>query len=169
MRYPVHVPAVTVFEAMRDLDVDLAQEVRDRGCPHCGGPLHWSTWQRKPRGTPFSLPDSCCTRRGLCCGKCRRRTLPPSVLFCGRHVYLKAVLLLVVAARQGILAAASLSQLQRLYGVDRKTISRWLKGFWDRLARSATWAWRRGRLPPRFEMPMSPAGSSTCCSVTTTM
>ena len=118
MQYPIHVPAVTVFEAMRDLDIDLAREVRDRGCPHCGGTLHSSSWQRKPRGTPFSLPDSCCTRRGLCC------------------------------SRQGTLAAASLSQLQGLYGVDRRTITRWLKGFWNRLARSSVWARRRGRLPP---------------------
>ena len=148
MQYPVQVPAVTVFEALRDLDLHLAEEVRRLGCPHCGGPLHRSPWQRKPRGAPLSLPESCCTRRGLCCGWCRRRTLPPSTLFCGRHVYLKAVLILVVAARQGTLAAASLGRLQQLFGVDRRTIARWMKVFWARLTASAAWGRARGRLPP---------------------
>ena len=31
-------------------DRDLAEEVRERGCPKCGGRLHRADYERKPRG-----------------------------------------------------------------------------------------------------------------------
>jgi len=143
--YPVYVPPESVFLAMRDLDKQIAHDTRLRGCPHCGGNLHSAPWQRKPRGGP-DLPDDCNTRRGLCCGTCRRRTLPASVLFCGRHVYLKAVMLLVVAARQRGLSRPSMSRLHALFGVSADTIARWMAVFLDRLPVSPTWMRLRGRL-----------------------
>lgn len=144
--YPVSLPLDRVLRAMADLDKQIAEDVRSRGCPLCEGPLHYATWQRKPRGGPDSLPDDCAKRWGLCCGKCRRRRLPRSVLFCGRRGYFKAVMLLVVAARQRQLSTTSLSRLQRLFGVTRKTVARWIAIFLDKLPRSADWQARRGRL-----------------------
>jgi hypothetical protein len=143
--YPLFVPAQTLFHALRDLDRQIADEARLSGCPRCGGPLHLSTWQRKPRGGP-DLPDDCVTRWGLCCGSCRRRTLPRSVLFLGRHVYFKPVILLVVAARQRQLSRASIARLQQLFGAGRRTILRWLAAFLERLPRSADWQRTRGRV-----------------------
>lgn len=143
--YPLFVPVQTLFHALRDLDRQIADDVRLGRCPHCGGPLHLSTWQRKPRGGP-DLPDDCATRWGLCCGSCRRRTLPRSVLFLGRHVWFKPVILLVVAARQRQLSRASVARLQQLFGVGRQTIARWLAAFLERLPRSADWQRTRGRV-----------------------
>ena len=44
---------------------------------------------------------------------CTGEVLPDSVLFCGRHVYLKAVMLLVVAARQRQLSPTSMGKLKK--------------------------------------------------------
>ncbi len=144
--YPIIKLPVRVFYAMALLDKQISLDVRGGGCPHCRGPLHSATWQRKPRGTDNNLPDDCCTRWGLCCGRCRRRQLPPSVLFCGRHVYLKAVILLIVAARQRQLSPTSMSQLRAMFGVSRDTIARWMRVFMERLPASAAWVAVRGRI-----------------------
>jgi len=142
--YPVRTPPGSVIRALAALDHDAALDIREVGCP-CGGRLHWGTWQRKPRGA--DVPDELCIRWGLCCDRCRRRTLPPSILFAGRRVYLKAVLLLVVAARQRDRANHSMSRLRGLFGVSAKTIARWMQAFLDGLPSHPEWQRLRGRLP----------------------
>lgn len=156
--YPAILPLGEILATLAQLDVDLAARTRHAGCPHCGGPLHAASWQRKPRGAPDPLLAAHTTRWGLCCGACRKRTLPPSVLFCGRKVYVKAVLLLVVAARQGNLAAATLAELRKHYGVSTRTIRRWLRMFLERLPAAPDWARRRGRLSARVRDEDVPAG-----------
>lgn len=142
--YPVCVALPNVLAALADLDHRVAQEVRQRRCGTCGGPLHFATWTRKPRGGP----DGLATRWGLCCGHCRKRTLPPSVLFNGRRVYLKAVVLLVVAARQRDRVGVTLARIRALFGVSADTVRRWLRAFALGLADHPVWRRRRGRIPP---------------------
>lgn len=155
--YPIRPPDLNVLRAMAALDRQIAEDVKQDGCPFCGGPLHQATWQRKPRGVSDDLPESCTTRWGLCCGRCRRRVLPDSVLFCGRHVYLKAVMLLVVAARQRQLSPSSMGELKKLFGVSARTIRRWLAVFLDRLPQAAAWKRQRGRISPRVRDAEVPA------------
>ena len=142
--YRVPVRLDDLLRSLADLDRRQALETKSGGCP-CGGPLHDATWQRKPRGV--DLPEALCTRWGLCCGKCRKRKLPPSVLFAGRRVYLKAVMLLVVAARQRDRANTSMSRLRRLFGVSTKTIGRWVRAFLEGLSLAPQWLRVRGRIP----------------------
>lgn len=144
LMYPVQPPPESLIRALAALDYDAARDVRERRC-ECSGPLHWATWKRKPRG--LDLPDALCVRWGLCCGRCRRRVLPPSVLFTGRRLYLKAVLLLVVAARQRDRAQHSMARLRHLFGVSAKTIARWMRAFLDGLSPHPDWQRLRGRLP----------------------
>lgn len=147
--YPVQVPPDTLLRALAALDIEVALDVRRARCPHCSGPLHWATWTRKPRGA--QVPEELCVRRGLCCGACRRRTLPASVLFAGRRVYLKAVVLLVVAARQLDRAKHTLARLRALFdGVSGDTIVRWMRAFLDGLPLHPDWQRLRGRLPARI-------------------
>jgi hypothetical protein len=80
--------------------VVLVEELRFRRCPRrlCGGRLHRANFQRKVRGvTASGLQFD--KRLGLCCGRCRRRVLPPAVRFFGRgsSAYI-AVLVATVAA-----------------------------------------------------------------------
>ena len=155
--YPVLVPSLNVLVGMAAIDEQIADDTRQEGCPHCGGPLHRATWQRQPRGAGDDLPKSCTTRWGLCCAWCRKRVLPDSVLFCGRHVYLKAVMLLVVAARQRQLSPTSMGKLRALFGVSAETIRRWLDVFLERLPEASAWMRRRGRISPRVRDSEVPA------------
>lgn len=148
--YPVFTPEALFLAALAALDRSIAADTREGRCRDtaCGGPLDFSTWQRKPRGGP-DLPDRDLTRWGLCCRVCRKRVLPPSVLFLGRHVYSKPVIILVVAARQRTLAPTTLEVLRAMFGVSRETIGRWVRVFLDRLPVAAAWQRVRGRLRVR--------------------
>ncbi len=68
-------------------------------------------------------------RFSLCCGRegCRRRTLPPSLRFLGRRVYLGVVVIVASLAAQ---ALATAGELRRATGVAPRTVRRWL-GWWQ--------------------------------------
>ena len=86
-------------------------------------------------------------RHSLCCGKrgCRKRSLPPSLRFFGRRVYLEAAVVLgsVLRAAKGCLRVAV-----EAAGVPARTLQRW--GVWWReiFPASLTWAELRSRLVP---------------------
>lgn len=145
--YPIFLPESSLFIALAELDHQIALDAHKVVCRRCAGPLDFSTWQRKPRGGP-ELDDDHRTRWGLCCRSCRKRVLPASVLFLGRHVYSKPVILLVVAARQRRLTPTSMEVLRKMFGVSRLTISRWLQVFLERLPVSPAWLQTRGRVGP---------------------
>jgi len=147
-----------LFYLLHCIDIDLAEQQKLAGCPFCGGPLHHSNYQRKPRGGPDKLPEEFCIRFSFCCGneKCRRRTLPPSALFMGRRVYFGGVILIVLTLRQKNSHEHSKAGLKRLFGVSRKTISRWqifyqdifpLSGQWQRLRGLISSVVRNDKLP----------------------
>jgi hypothetical protein len=126
------------------LDVDLAREVRGRGCPHCGGPLDTADYPRKPRGGPADLPEACKIRRSLCCRRdgCRTRRKPPSVLFLDRRVYLASVVVLISALAQGA-TPRRMRSLRTRIGASAPTIARWQE--WWRESFPATDVGRRIR------------------------
>jgi hypothetical protein len=136
-----------LFRLLHRIDIDLAEQQQKAGCPFCGGTLHYSTYQRKPRGGP-ALSDDLCKRLSLCCSneKCRRRTLPESTLFMGRRVYFRAVILIVTTLIQNKPQKYSKNMLSQMFGADRKTINRWLAYFRDIFPQSKVWKAIRGRL-----------------------
>jgi len=79
---------------------------------------------------------------------CRRRALPPSVLFWGRRVYWAAVLLVVTALRQGRTKGYTVERLKAFFGVTRPTLTRWLSYFRQMFPGSRTWRQLSGRLMP---------------------
>lgn len=139
---------ISLFYLLHCIDVDLAKEQQLAGCPYCGGPLHHSSYQRKPRGGPDSIPDEYLVRLSLCCGRedCRRRTLPPSSLFMGRRVYWGCVILVIMTLRQNRPNGTSTGRLTRLFGVSRNTIKRWMAYYRDIFPSSAGWQRLRGRI-----------------------
>ena len=78
MSYLDLVDRVTLFRALRTIDIEIAASVRAGHCPHCGGPLHVADYERKPRGERIKIPEECRIRCGLCCGWCRQRAEVPS-------------------------------------------------------------------------------------------
>jgi hypothetical protein len=81
-----------LFEQLAEMDERIADAVAAGGCERCGGPLHRSDYQRKPRGGSIATAGEAFTKRAsLCCGRegCRKRSLPPSLRFLGGRVYLE--------------------------------------------------------------------------------
>jgi len=146
------------------IDCDLAALMRQGGCPHCGGPLHQANYQRKPRGGP-NIPEQYSTRQSLCCGRegCRKRSMPDSCLFMGRRVYWRAVLLVVVALRQGMPNSLSAGQLVRMFKISRSTIVCWIKYFQEVFAGSLEWQRVRGRLSACVSNELLPTGLLGYC------
>ena len=134
------------------IDQDLAEQARREACS-CGGRLHRANYPRKPRGGPADLPEQYGFRLSFCCDRdgCRKRTTPASVRFLGRKVYLGAVVVLVAAMRQGP-TPRRVRELSKLFGADRRTISRW-RIFWDdSFPRTKFWFVERARLVPVDEI-----------------
>ncbi len=77
------------------IDEELAAATRAQGCSHCGAKLHDGGFPRKPRGCPARYRTAFSWRTSLDCSGCRQRTMPASVRFLGRRVYLAAVFVLV--------------------------------------------------------------------------
>jgi len=142
---------VSLFSVLHRMDKELAEHCRQPGCPYCHGSLYYASYYRKPRGGLEDMPQEYTLRFSLCCGRegCRRRVLPPSCLFMGRKVYWRAVILVVVALRQGKPQRRSINKLQEMFSISRKTIVRWIHYFRSAFSTSPQWQQLRGRLSAR--------------------
>jgi len=140
-----HLADQQVYQLLEKVDADLTEEARSKGCLFCGGKLHRSDYDRKPRGGPqwaerFSL---CCAQEG-----CRRRHTPPSVRFLGRRVYAGLVVVMVSAMIHG-LKPERVQRLREALGIDRRTLERWRQWWLITFVESSFWREARGRfLPP---------------------
>jgi hypothetical protein len=145
------------YLALLLFDRDLAEEYRQKGCP-CGGRLHRASYARKPRGGPSGLPEGFCVRESFCCSRdgCRRRLTPPSLRFLGRKVYLGAVVMLVTAMVHGVTDKRAKS-VQELYGVSRRSLSRWRKWWRESFVGSDLWRLLRGRFAPPVDELLLPS------------
>jgi hypothetical protein len=136
------------FGSLMAWDAELARQVAAARCPHCGGPLHRANYQRKPRGgTIAEAGQALRLRYSLCCGweGCRKRSLPPSLRFLGRRVYLEAVVLLASVVVQ---LEARLQAARARTGVPRRTLRRWGKWWCEAFPLSRTWTEARARFVP---------------------
>ena len=139
-----HLADQELFQLQEKVDADLTEEARSKGCLLCGGKLHRSDYERKPRGGPpwdvrFSL---CCAQEG-----CRRRHTPPSVRFMGRRVYAGVVVVLVSAMLHG-LKPERVKLLREALGIDRRTLERWRQWWLGRFVESSFWQEARARFMP---------------------
>ena len=140
----------SLFSLLYRIDMDLARQHQQDGCPYCGGPLHQANYPRKPRGGPDDIPEDFLLRLSLCCGRegCRRRSLPPSTRFMGRRVYWGCVILIAMTLRQNRPDGMSANKLMGLLGVTRKTLNRWTSYFREVFPSSVRWQRLRGRVSP---------------------
>jgi hypothetical protein len=139
-----HLADQHLFQLLEKVDADLTAKARLEGCLLCGGALHRSDYDRKPRGGPqwdtrFSL---CCAREG-----CRRRHTPPSVRFLGRRVYAGLVVVLVSAMIHG-LKPPRVQRLREVLGIDRRTLERWRQWWLGLFVGSSFWREARARFMP---------------------
>jgi hypothetical protein len=147
---------VELFAWLFDVDGQIARWVARLGCRFCTGPLHQSNYRRKPRGAQVAeAGEAFVLRYSLCCGRegCRRRTLPPSLRFLGRRVYVEAVVLVatVVSLVLGSAKAASKAML-----VPARTLKRWGAWWTESFPQSRAWHEIRSRLVPSPEQWLLP-------------
>ena len=136
----------SLFFDLYTLDKLVAQEFRKNPCPHCGGPLHFANYQRKPRGEPCELPKEFYTRFSLCCGSqgCRQRVIPPSCRFLGRKIYWFPVIVCVLSDIQNVDLPSNELKFPQHLQISRKTLSRWGVFFGDEFPSSPQWQSIRG-------------------------
>lgn len=142
------------FELLLAIDVEKAEEVRAGRCSRCGGPLHAGHFERKPRGL-LHHPSGYEKRFDLCCGWCRKRTIPPSVRFLGRKVYTAAAVVIATAVGRGWDRNA-VQLVREELGVSPGTLARWRR-WWRELVGSAFWVRVRGQLPVDLDVQELPA------------
>lgn len=132
---------------LTEVDADLAEQTREKGCRHCEGPLHRADFPRKVRGMAVEAQ-----RDSFCCGRdgCRRRETPGSVRFLGRRIYAGFIVVLLTALRHG-LSANRVRVLQEQLGVDRRTLERWRRWWLEQFAPGRLWAVARARLLPPID------------------
>ena len=133
-------------------DRDLAEEVRKRGCPKCGGRLHRADYERKPRGELAPVDPQQAVRFSFCCCEdgCRHRVTPPSLRFLGRRVYLSTVVILTQVLRSGA-SRARVSELEQLVGASARTLRRWRRWWQSTLPASRFWQSARCQLHDRLD------------------
>ena len=144
------------YEFLLQADRDLCAQVREGGCPWCGGRLDSARYPRKPRGAMLELAAGWDSRESLCCDACRKRVTPPSVRYLGRRVFIGAIVVLACILREGSTAWRE-SRLRALAGVDRRTLARW-RGWWvEAFPRTELWRAQRGRFLPVVAEPELPS------------
>ena len=129
------------------LDREIAEETQARRCP-CGGRLDRADFPRKARGLPNGFDTSALSRRlALCCDVdgCRARTLPPSVIWLGRRVYIGVVVLLGAALRNGA-TPERVRDICELTGASGRTVRRWVQWWRETFTETPTWRLLRSRL-----------------------
>lgn len=135
-----------LFYQLYNIDKETAQRYRQWPCPHCGDPLYFANYYRKPRGEPEGIPEEYFIKFSLCCGTqgCRQRLSPPSTRFLGRKVYWSPVILSIITDCQNHFKGKTLADLTRHTGISRHTLKRWLGFFRNTFPASPTWRKIRG-------------------------
>ena len=149
-----------IWDFLLQVDSREASQVRKTGCRHCGGVLHSAHYGRKPRGIPSALAgagECAALRHSFCCAVCRRRTMPASVRFFGRRVYVGLIFVLLPAllGQEGPTAAAAACKKLNL---SLRTLRRWRRWWQEDFADSAFWRGSRGRFAPGVEEAGLPLG-----------
>ena len=141
---------------MAHFDLDLAAEVKRKGCPKCGGPLDGGDYARKPRGGPENLPKECSTRRSLCCRVkgCRKRKRPPSMLFMDRRIYFGACLIAIFT--EGVTGSRLKKLASTLGTLSPRTIARWRTWWREVFPETAVGKMVSGRFPTGLDRAQLP-------------
>ncbi len=143
------------YQFLFRFDQEIADEVQQNGCAHCGGKLHVACYPRKPRG--FALDELCKIRLSFCCASegCRRRCTPPSVRFLGRKVYLGALVVLVMAMQHG-LSAKRRQQLIEQLDLYPQTLARWRRWWRSIFPVSRCWQANQSHFMPPVDVSQLP-------------
>lgn len=148
----IKLPDASFYFFLLSNDKDAALRVKAGGCPFCAGPLDNAPYQRKPRHVLDGLPDEFSTVFSLCCREagCRKRTMPPSLRFFGRRVFLLFISI-NACADGGRSGESMISKKARSWGVSRQTLRSWHEFWRVKFSNSGFWRANKGMLPTSFD------------------
>jgi hypothetical protein len=156
-----------LFSDLYEIDKKTAERYRQLPCPHCGGPMYFSNYMRKPRGEPDDVPEKYFVQFSLCCGTegCRKRLIPPSCRFLGRKIYWFAVIVCVLTDWQNNNEKITVFDWSIRTGISRHTIKRWLAFFHDTFPTSRIWRRVRGQISACVRHSSLPSSFINYCRV----
>lgn len=140
------------YQFLFRIDQEIADQVRLKGCAHCGGRLHVADYPRKPRGIRCALDESYETRLSYCCATegCRRRCTPPSVRFLGRKVFMGVIVILVMAREHGLSKKRRRLLIEQL-DLYPQTMARWRQWWRKTFPISHCWRANQGHFIPPID------------------
>jgi hypothetical protein len=142
------------YDALLQIDKELAADARDKGCPSCGGSLHSACYPRKMQDSYLLTSKNRIMRFSFCCrvDGCRHRVTPRSVRFLGRKRYLSVAVVIVSAMSHGLTQKRA-DELAKLIGVSLRTISRWQTWWQETVSNTGFWQHRKSLIMT----PLNPA------------
>ena len=145
-----HLADGNLYGFLEKIDHDLLVAAQLGMCPACKGRLDRGDYDRQPRGGT-GWPEKP-RRFSLCCDAegCRRRLTPPSVRFLGRKVYAGFIVVLVAAMHHG-LSPDRVARVQKVLGVDPRTLAHWRQWWLETFVQSAFWKAERARFQPPLD------------------
>jgi hypothetical protein len=116
---------------LQKIDQELAENICQKGCPHCGGKLHQADYPRSPLGMPRLFRNFYDRRFSFCCETCRRRTTSQSLRFFGRRWYPAPLFILISILTIGLNERRQM-EVQEHFGINVSlaTWKRW-RQWWD--------------------------------------
>ena len=154
--------SATIFALLSAIDWEEARHCQAQGCPHCGGTLHVSNYERKPRCFNRHLLGECYEFRwSFCCAgdngrECRRRTTPASVRFLGRKVYLGILITLISALEHGLTPTRRQRLIDELE-LSAQTLYRWRCWWTAQLPMTRHWRSLAGLFSPPLDTATLPS------------
>jgi hypothetical protein len=144
------------WDALFQLDDQMADEIRFGGCSVCGCTLDKASYIRKPLGVPKSIPPHLRPnrRKSFCCRHCRKRHTPLSLIFLSHRRYLSVVIVLACAMSQGL--TSTRGQYLESLGIPRQTLHRWLTWWQHEFSRTPTWQVLRAHFTNVDQIPLDP-------------
>jgi hypothetical protein len=133
---------------LKEIDYDLSEQERAKGCAHCGGSLHRSDYPRSPCGVPVQHRKYYEERYSHCCSQCRKRSTSQSLRYFGRR-WFPAPLLTLISALMHSATDKFCTQLHRLFGVavSKRTCERWKRWWSDSFTATNFWKGVAGIIP----------------------
>lgn len=131
------------------LDQAFAQEVKNQGCPHCGGTLHQANYPRSPMGLLAAFREYYEARLSFCCNICRKRITPQTVRFFGRRWFPAPLFIIINILTLGI-NERRLLQIKHHFGivVSESTWKRWRRWWRESFTSMGFWQQAKGLFMP---------------------
>ena len=144
--------SATFHLILNNIDQEIADKVKQKGCLCCGNKLHKANYPRSPVGLPSQFRKHYDERLSFCCDICRKRTTPQSVRFFGRRWFPAPLLILISALTLGI-NERRLAAVKRHFGItiSESTWKRWRRWWRESFTATLFWQQAKGLVPITIE------------------